>query len=175
MVGLAWDMAWKGLKKECNHFKFLFLCCPSSTTYLHVSSSTTYFSSSSFPASVRVKVLSLADMEKEYQLIKTKLQLLHKEPSLATQLCSECSRFSNLLLSLVPSHLIFGLFHGLVPSPLILGLLSGPTLWLCSWSPYSWPSLWPCFQVPLLLAYYPVPYSWLTLWHLPYTLLNWYP
>ena len=36
-----------------------------------------------------VEVLTLADLEKEYLLVKAKLNIIQREPSLSTQLCSE--------------------------------------------------------------------------------------
>ncbi len=40
-----------------------------------------------------VEVLTVADIEKDYTLIRAKLELLQKEPPFTAQLCSESSIF----------------------------------------------------------------------------------
>ena len=43
-----------------------------------------------FPASQQqVEVRTIEDIEKEYALVRTKLSLLRREPSMATQICSK--------------------------------------------------------------------------------------
>ena len=45
----------------------------------------------------QVEVLTIADLQKEYLLVKAKLRLLKKDPSLETQLSSMCTpSFCNL-------------------------------------------------------------------------------
>ena len=43
---------------------------------------------------VQVEVRTVSDIEKDYSLVKTKLSLLKRDPTIATQICS---KFSTLI------------------------------------------------------------------------------